>query len=592
MKLMELYIQAFRALRKHTKDDENSKKLRNAIIYSNHENEVFTTIKYDCKINVEWVENIEEGLKFVENAINEDRQFIRTEGEVVPIEKVKRISKSSIEHLSRHSNFITRLPKDNTADIIPEKLYIVEKLSDYLVYENRFLYLLLCYVKDFIEIRLNKIKDKTTTYQSQMSFDKDIEETSRNIKYKLEYSDIYKNDPYLIEQFSEIPLVNRVETSYAVAVALLNTPLMKACAKAPLIKPPITKTNVLRMNQNFKAALKLYDYITAYNQEGYEIIERKTTMQPFTPEMDDEIAETVELTSVIGYITGNELRETFENKILQKEKQKQEAETKKKVEEIKRLKKRIVEMNEDPAEYILMLEKRNAKLERTSLELIKEKELNSELNIKINELKDQQLDLEKSINCLNNTISDYSDKIDEMNQKYFDDMVEAENIHQQEIESLKKHHTKVIKELNEERYKQMQDLQEVFIRERKDLQKTHENEIKNLNDKQELRAFMSDIKIIKLEKDIVALEAEIELHKSSLNQLETEAKRLDEEKNYTKAQYLALRTQQGLLTEEDDYSSKEKFIQMELEMKAYKKLFREEWKRTKKRIREQVKVES
>ncbi len=574
MKLMELYFQAFRALRKHTKDDEDSKKLRNAIIYSNHENEVFTTIKYDCKIDVEWVENIEEGLKFVENAINEDRQFIRTEGEVVPIEKVKRISKSSIEHLSRHSNFITRLPKDNTADIIPEKLYIVEKLSDHLVYENKFLYLLLCYVKDFIEIRLNKIKDKTTTYQSQMSFDKNIEETSHNIKYKLEYSDIYKNDPYLIEQFSEIPLVNRVETSYAIAVALLNTPLMKACAKAPLIKPPITKTNVLRMNQNFKASLKLYDYITSYNQEGYEIIERKNTMQPFTSEMDDEIAETVELTSVIGYITGNELRETFENKMLQKEKQKQEAEDKKKVEEIKRLKKRIVEMNEDPTEYILMLEKRNAQLERTSLELIKEKEVNSELSIKINELKDQQFDLEKMISSLNNTISDYSDKIDEMNQKYFDDMVEAENIHQQEIENLKKHYTKVIKELNEERDKQMQDLQ-----------RTHENEKKNLIDKHDMSAFMSDVKITKLEQDIVALE-------SSLNQLETEVKRLEEEKNYTKAQYLALRAQQGLLTEEDDFSSKEEFKQMELERKAYKKLFKEEWKRTKMRIREKVKTES
>ena len=164
MKLLDLYFKAFHMFRSQTKDDENSVKLRNAIVHANHPNQVFSTLKYVCTIDEDWVKNIEEGLVYVEKAIREDRQFIRTEGEVVQIEKVKKVSKASIEHLSRHSNFITRVPKDNPNDVIPDKLYIVEKLSDYLVYENRFLFLLLSrHPEDSIPILRRRFSKKLLT---------------------------------------------------------------------------------------------------------------------------------------------------------------------------------------------------------------------------------------------------------------------------------------------------------------------------------------------------------------------------------------------------------------------------------------------
>lgn len=95
-------------------------------------------------------------ITFIEKAIAEERQFIRTDGEIVPIEKIKRISRSSVEHLAKHSEYITHTPKDG--NIIPDKLFMSEKLSDYAVYENRFLYLLLDYLEKFISLRLNDIE--------------------------------------------------------------------------------------------------------------------------------------------------------------------------------------------------------------------------------------------------------------------------------------------------------------------------------------------------------------------------------------------------------------------------------------------------
>jgi hypothetical protein len=67
---------------------------------------------------------------------------------------------------------------------------------------------------------------------------------------------------------------------------LLMTPLMKEVAKAPLISPPITRTNVLRMDNNFKYAVELYDYLVAYEGDGYTIEQRDVEQKPFADALE------------------------------------------------------------------------------------------------------------------------------------------------------------------------------------------------------------------------------------------------------------------------------------------------------------------
>ena len=46
----------------------------------------------------------------------------------------------------------------------------------------------------------------------------------------------------------------KIEDVLNAILKLLSTPLMVEVSKVPMIKPPITKTNVLKMNNNFKNA--------------------------------------------------------------------------------------------------------------------------------------------------------------------------------------------------------------------------------------------------------------------------------------------------------------------------------------------------
>ena len=211
MKLNDLYYRGFNLYTKSIEKDKEALKLRRVIRQANIENDKLETVRYVCKIDEEWVRNIEEGMVYVEKALREERQFIRTEGEVVPIEKAKHTSKTTVEHLAKHSNFITHVPSNPADDLVPDKLYIVEKESDYAVYENRFLYLLLTYLRDFLAIRLNKIRDKMTTYHGSYSSFKDIHLSHRTLQYEVKLTDEIKDDPILLEKYKTIPIINGVD---------------------------------------------------------------------------------------------------------------------------------------------------------------------------------------------------------------------------------------------------------------------------------------------------------------------------------------------------------------------------------------------
>ena len=150
MNYLDIYYRALIDYRKNTTEFRECENQRISTAKANAKDDKILVTRKICTVDTDWVDAIEAGLVHVEKAIREERQFIRSNGEVIDIEKVKNVSKDSVEHLARHSNLITRYEEGE--DIVPDRLYTVERLSDFAVYENRFLYMLLCYLRDFITL--------------------------------------------------------------------------------------------------------------------------------------------------------------------------------------------------------------------------------------------------------------------------------------------------------------------------------------------------------------------------------------------------------------------------------------------------------
>ncbi len=602
MQLIDLYFLTFNEYRKKTKDFQEAVKVRNVIKKSNSNNDELTTIKYHCEIEEDWIKNIEHGLIFIEKAIQEERQFIRTEGDVVQIEKVKKVSRESVEHLSRNSKLITKVPKDGEM-LIPEKLYVVEKLNDYAVYENRFIYLLLTYLEEFVHSRLEKIEKKVTTYQSSMKINKIIDLNNRQIHFKLNLLDEYEKDPFRIDVYKNLPHLKRLEIILYSVRSLLRTPLMLEVSKKAMIRPPIVKTNVLRMNPNFRAALELYDYITSYNKDGYSFEEFINIHSPFDGNLGDEFAEVIELSTFLSYQYGNEITE-YLNEVFLKEEERLKIESELLMKsELKRLKKRVQEMNMGYESYMLLLEKRNIDLEKENAELNLIKNQHDYLTAQFKELEEKNNELISEIENLNRIIEEKVTENQYLNEKYFRDMTLLESDHRVKVEHLKNTHAlelsqldtlhqNEIQELNQEYQSEISHIVAQANKDKQNIVDRYENINSNL--KNEMNLINDSVANLNAEKlELIRtneqrfIEQKDNFH-AEIIKLNNKVEEITDEKNHIMGNFYAMKQQQGLITKEDSFTSREKFQELTNMKKAFNKFIDEQWKVTKQKIREEV----
>lgn len=614
MSKLDVYYRGFKNYRKETKKYAECQKERNDLRESNVDLDILNSTKFICSIDEDWIQEIEKGLEFVEKAVAEERQFIRVNGEIVPIEKVKKVSRSSVEHLAKHSNMITHVPKEEQKDIIPDNLYIVEKLSDYAVYENRFLYMLLCYLNEFIFFRLDKIDQLRKTYVGNMSYHKEIKTKKREFFFETRLYEKRLDNPYPIPDENAEKLIERIKNCQQIVNALLNTNLMAEVSKTPMIKPPITKTNVLKMNNNFKNALALYDYVASYKGLGYSFEEVKQDFAPFDEEIGDELMDSVGLTSFLSYKICNNLNGILETEYQEEERRRLEEEAKKLDERIKKLKKKAKESNQTMEEYMALLEIRNQQLLSDSEELVICKNEILNLNKKIDELNMEKDELRRQIEALGEEIEKKLEEIAALNQKYIDDMEALRQEHIKNIELLKDEHYQEIENINKEHQNEINDLHEDYARrlEEKDreyeedrqiLVDNYEDQIKNIN--QRNRALVSSLEeklnncnnlltqsISERKQKIDEYETkinEMETNYSSLLQVEKEEKEaLEKERTMMRGELNAIRAQHGQMTPSEDYTSRERFLELEAQYEAFHEYFKEQWKLTKKQIRKEI----
>ena len=192
---LDIYYRAMRELRRRTATDDKCRRFTAAVKQSANDKDHLLAQRTVCHIEEDWVEFIETHLPYVERAIKEERQFIRREGETVDIGKAKKVSRDSVEHLARHSELITHLPEEDEM-LIPDRIYITENTSNYTVYENRFLYLLLTFMSDFVEMRYSKIAELGNTYKAEMRTHKRVMMGKRTVDMELRFAEQAKADPY------------------------------------------------------------------------------------------------------------------------------------------------------------------------------------------------------------------------------------------------------------------------------------------------------------------------------------------------------------------------------------------------------------
>lgn len=544
MNQLDALYRALVSYRQHTAQNNECASLRTAIAETDNENDKIVITRAFCTIDEDWVNAIEAGLIHVEKALKQERQFIRSNGEVVEIEKVKHVSRETVEHLSKHSSLISRYEEGE--DIVPDKLYTVERLNDYTVYENRFLYMLLCYLRDFITLRYNDILDLTNKYDAKIELNKKISTGKEKMTYTLSMHDVRRDDKYLKEHNPAKDIIDRIDLILKAVFAYLNTPLMQEVSKAPMLKPPITKTNVLKMDNDFKGAVQLYSYIVSYDKPGYTVEHKINDLHPFGHELADEMAEAGVLVSFLAYEYGLDLKQTLKDNYAKEEERRRIEEIAKRAERVALLKRKLKNAGSSVDEYLIELERRCRDIEGEAARAVK---LSGELFDQIDE---------------NRRLEEENKAIVAENDRILSEMEDMRNQHFEQMQALRLEHEEAMHEL--------------MLR----LEAQYKDEIVALKDtisaeRDSHREEMSSVRRDADEKVRDARAKENEAKKA----LEDEKNRIGNlvfERDFAQAR---LKANFGI---DHDYTDKESFNMLEREFNALKSIYKQQWSKTKKAI--------
>lgn len=604
MKQLNIFYRAFTDYRAQTTQDRALNAQRENISRTNVESDKIVLTRKICTVKEDWIEAIERGLVYIEKAIKEERQFIRSNGEVEPIEKIKHVSKDSVEHLARHSNLLTRESEGD--DIIPDHLYTVERLSDYAVYENRFLYLLLRYLQDFITLRYNNIVELSNTYNGSMTMNKTVTLVNRTLVYDVKMQEERRDDKYLRDHNEAREIIERIDLLLKAVVAFLGTPLMEFVAKVPMIKPPIVKTNVLKMNNNFKQAMELYSFVTTYEGDGYTVQTIVKEMNPFNDDVADQIAETILLSSFLTYEHSLGIEGLLKENYDKEQQRLKEEEYQRFMEklEVARQKVKKSEMSYD--EYIVMLETHNRTLQKRceSLDATKNALENTKRLLKA---------ANDNVDSLNQSLSESIAELDAEKKRYIDDMNALNEAHAAAIEQLNEAHAEDINALNEaheahvaemvaaheqeittllmEGDEKTRALVEAHNQEIKNINEEHQSHIDEMNAREEaLRDELASQRQGYEEKIVVINDNHakaIDDKQKTIDELEKTNKALEDRNALIAAQLQSIRKEHGK-QERIDYSTKEGFAELEKMYEQFTLLYKEQWSMTKEKIRKDL----
>lgn len=224
-------------------------------------------------IDEAWVNAIEDTLPSLDMIIRNPSKFIEEREEVLPIELTKNISVRSLQHLSQHTNYISKIEGDK---ITPTKILNVYREETLQTYENKFINTLINRLYIFVNRRYQIAKksgqdEKTTSLEFNDSFDHSSVKVNMHFKMEIAEPAEYSEDRAKRNYTYTTDLWKRVEKLHQVVNTYANSDFVQNMGQS-YIRPPVMRTNAILKNKNLRQCLILWQFIESYENAGYSLV--------------------------------------------------------------------------------------------------------------------------------------------------------------------------------------------------------------------------------------------------------------------------------------------------------------------------------
>lgn len=398
-------------------------------------------------IDMDWVIAIEETLPYIQKAIEEQGRFIKQAENVVRIKKAK-------------------------------KILTVEREEGFAIYENRVLLTLIHKALMFVDDKYSKMKDVPNDSYNNITMNRHLELNQQ----KLDFSVNYVNEDHEslaedldiedIESLSDFDRIRRIRQGLNECLA---TPLMKEIAKEPQVKPPLTQTNLLKENPNFKKAVELWSFLDTYKKQGFELVGEE-----YNGKMTDENKEDVYLAMEFQHFMMSITTNPALRKMLQEKYEEENALAKEESDRPKKVKEMVLEAQTEAVH--------KEEIEKLTAEITELKQKIAEQKQKIEEQANIIKTQEGKIAALENERESHAKQVEQMNADFAEKTRIAEenfanrlSAKQKEFDDAQTAHNEYVTKLNTDNANKIAELNTNHSNEVAQLKSDYENRIDTIN---------------------------------------------------------------------------------------------------------------
>lgn len=398
-------------------------------------------------IDMDWVIAIEETLPYIQKAIDEQRRFIKQAENVVRIKKAK-------------------------------KILTVEREEGFAIYENRVLLTLIHKALMFVDDKYSKMKDVPNDSYNNITMNRHLELNQQKLDFSVNY--VNENHESLaenldvedIESLSDFDRIRRIRQGLNECLA---TPLMKEIAKEPQVKPPLTQTNLLKENPNFKKAVELWSFLDTYKKQGFELVGEE-----YNGKMTDENKEDVYLAMEFQHFMMSITTNPALRKMLQEKYEEENALAKEEADRPEKVKEMVLEAQ---TEAVCKEE-----IEKLTAEITELKQKIAEQKQKIEEQANIIKTQEGKIAALENERESHAKQVEQMNADFAEKTRIAEenfanrlSAKQKEFDDAQTAHNEYVTKLNTDNANKIAELNTNHSNEVAQLKSDYENRIDTIN---------------------------------------------------------------------------------------------------------------
>lgn len=388
---------------------------------------------------------------------------------------------------------------------IEETLPYIQKAIDeqesFAIYENRVLLTLIHKALMFVDDKYSKMKDVPNDSYNNITMNRHLELNQQKLDFSVNY--VNENHESLaedldvedIESLSDFDRIRRIRQGLNECLA---TPLMKEIAKEPQVKPPLTQTNLLKENPDFKKAVELWSFLDTYKKQGFELVGEE-----YNGKMTDENKEDVYLTMEFQHFMMSITTNPALRKMLQEKYEEENALAK---EEADRPEKQILDLNSEIKSLEITLDQKEQQiltlkgqisalqdeLDNTKNELKETKLKLLEAQKEIERLKEETEKLTAEITELKETLENeresHAKQVEQMNADFAEKTRIAEenfanqlSAKQKEFDDAQTAHNEYVTKLNTDNANKIAELNTNHSNEVAQLKSNYENRIDTIN---------------------------------------------------------------------------------------------------------------